>query len=74
MEGLLKHAATLLQHVVGSVVDSAPHAQVKPVSTDNESLTAAATKHGPMCSLIITSLMAHTIEVCQLLLCMHGSL
>ena len=42
MEGLLKHAATLLQHVVGSVVDSAPHAQVKPVSTDNESLTAAA--------------------------------
>ncbi len=30
MEGLLKHAATLLQHVVGSVVDSAPHAQVRP--------------------------------------------
>lgn len=28
MEGLLKHAATLLQHVIGSVVDSAPHAEV----------------------------------------------
>ncbi|DBA84896.1 TPA: hypothetical protein ACH3X1_005912 [Trebouxia sp. C0004] len=27
MEGLLKHAAALLQHVVGSVIDSAPHAQ-----------------------------------------------
>jgi len=30
MEGLLKHAAALLQHVVGSVIDSAPHAQVWP--------------------------------------------
>lgn len=28
MEGLLKHAAMLLQHVIGSVVDSAPHAEV----------------------------------------------
>ena len=28
MEGLLKHAVTLLQHVIGSVVDSAPHAEV----------------------------------------------
>ncbi|KAL3160066.1 hypothetical protein ABBQ38_009781 [Trebouxia sp. C0009 RCD-2024] len=27
MEGLLKHAAMLLQHVIGSVVDSAPHAE-----------------------------------------------
>ena len=28
IEGLLTKAATMMQHVVGSVVDSAPHAQV----------------------------------------------
>ena len=28
MEGLLKHAAKLLEHVIGSVIDSAPHAEV----------------------------------------------
>lgn len=35
MEGLLKRAATLLQHVIGSVIDSAPHAEVSHPGSDD---------------------------------------
>ena len=46
MEGLLKHAATLLQHVVGSIVDSAPHPEVCI-----QGITAS--KLGTVCSVLL---------------------
>ena len=57
MEGLLKKAANMMQHVIGSVVDSAPHAQVTELqqmcsNLQHSMLLESAAIHYTECSLL----------------------